>query len=247
MFGASSASTATHNPNKDTEISQPPSDGITSLSWSPRANHLVATSWDNNVYCWEVMNNGTSVAKASTSHAQPVLCSAWNADGSAVFTGGCDKMVKMWNLATNQSQQVAQHDAPVRHCHFIPAVNLLVTGGWDKTIRYWDLRSPNAAHTQQLPERVYAMDVNHPLLVVGLADRQVQVYNLSQPQTPYKTQQSPLKFQTRCVTAFPDRQVGGRAGDVRVDGWWMAGGWVAGGWLGGCGRRVAGWWVVGSG
>jgi len=27
---------------------------------------------------------------------------------------------------------------------------------------------------------------------------------MTAPQTPYKQLQSPLKFQTRCVTAFPD-------------------------------------------
>lgn len=52
-------------------------------------------------------------------------------------------------------------------------------------------------HTQPLPERVYAMDVRFPLLVVGTADRTIQVFNLNSPQTPYKTLQSPLKFQTR--------------------------------------------------
>ena len=82
----------------------------------------------------------------------------------------------MWNLATNQSQVVAKHDLPVRHVKFMKDMNnMLVTGGWDKTIRYWDLRQPNPAHTQQLPERVYAMDARHPLLVVGLANRHIQV------------------------------------------------------------------------
>lgn len=40
--------------------------------------------------------------------------------------------------------------------------------------------------------------------VVGTADRQISVFNLSAPQTPYKQIPSPLKFQTRCVTCFPD-------------------------------------------
>lgn len=31
-----------------------------------------------------------------------------------------------------------------------------------------------------------------------------QVFNLSNPQTAYKDIESPLKFQTRCVTCFPD-------------------------------------------
>lgn len=48
----------------------------------------------------------------------------------------------MWNLATNQQQAVAQHEAPIRHCHFVKDMGggMLVTGGWDKTIKYWDLR-----------------------------------------------------------------------------------------------------------
>jgi mRNA export factor len=127
MFGTAAA-TGGINPNKDVQITPALADGISSMNFSPRANILVATCWDNNVYCWEVASNGQAAPKASTSHTQPVLCSSWNADGSAVFTGSCDKTVKMWNLATNQSQQVAQHDAPVKNCAFIPENNLLVTG-----------------------------------------------------------------------------------------------------------------------
>ncbi|WIA16348.1 hypothetical protein OEZ86_007838 [Tetradesmus obliquus] len=204
MFGAAAA-TGGINPNKDVQITPALADGITSVNFSPRANILVATCWDNNVYCWEVASNGQAAPKASTSHTQPVLCSSWNADGSAVFTGSCDKTVKMWNLATNQAQQVAQHDAPVRHCAFIPENNLLVTGSWDKTLKYWDLRTPNPVFSYNLPERCYALDVKHPLLVVGTADRHLLVFNLQNPSAPYKQLQSPLKWQTRCVACFPDK------------------------------------------
>lgn len=41
-------------------------------------------------------------------------------------------MVKMWNLQTNQQQQIAQHAAPVRHCFYVKDMNMLVTGSWDK-------------------------------------------------------------------------------------------------------------------
>lgn len=56
------------------------------------------------VRCWEIAANGTSVAKAQQSYSQPLLCSSWAADGSTVYTGGCDHQVAAWNLATNQSQ-----------------------------------------------------------------------------------------------------------------------------------------------
>ncbi len=79
------------------------------------ANHLVGTSWNNFAYCWEVTSQGQALPKAQLKdHTQPVLCSAWHPDGAQVFTGGCDKTVRLWNLATSQSTQVAQHDAPVR-------------------------------------------------------------------------------------------------------------------------------------
>ena len=48
-FGGGAAANAGHNPNKDVEISSPPEDSISSLSFSPTANLLVATSWDSQV------------------------------------------------------------------------------------------------------------------------------------------------------------------------------------------------------
>ncbi|CAL5329639.1 unnamed protein product [Camellia sinensis] len=207
-FGA--ASNANPNPNKSVEVVQAPSDSVSSLCFSPKANFLVASSWDNQVRCWEIMRTGTtvgSVPKASMSHDQPVLCSTWKDDGTTVFSGGCDKQVKMWPLLSGgQPVTVAMHDAPVKEIAWIPEMNLLVSGSWDKTLRYWDLRQSNPVHTQQLPERCYAFTVRHPLMVVGTADRNLIVFNLQNPQTEFKRITSPLKYQTRCVAAFPDQQ-----------------------------------------
>ncbi|KAI3835835.1 hypothetical protein MKW92_019700 [Papaver armeniacum] len=219
IFGNSNA-----NPNKSYEVVQPPTDSISSLCFSPKANHLVATSWDNQVRCWEIQRSGTSissVAKASISHEQPVLCSAWKDDGTAVFSGGCDKQVKMWPLLSGgQSETVAVHDAPVKEVAWIPEMNLLVTGSWDKTLKYWDIRQKTApVHTQQLPERCYALSVKYPLMVVGTADPNLIVFDLNRPQQEFKRIVSPLKYQTKCVAVFPDQQgflVGSIEGRVGV-------------------------------
>ncbi|XP_058004736.1 protein RAE1 isoform X2 [Hevea brasiliensis] len=207
-FGASA--TSNPNPNKSIEVTQPPGDSVSSLNFSPKANFLVATSWDSQVRCWEITRSGAtlgSVPKASISHDQPVLCSSWKDDGTTVFSGGCDKQVKMWPLLSGgQPVTVAMHDAPIKEVAWIPEMNMLATGSWDKTLKYWDLRQPNPVHTQQLPDRCYAMTVRHPLMVVGTADRNLIVFNLQQPQNEYKRITSPLKYQTRCVAAFPDQQ-----------------------------------------
>ncbi|XP_061363268.1 protein RAE1-like isoform X2 [Gastrolobium bilobum] len=212
------------NPNKSFEVNQPPTDSVSSLSFSPKANLLVATSWDNQVRCWEVARNGINIAtvpKASITHDHPVLCSSWKDDGTTVFSGGCDKQVKMWPLLSGgQPMTVAVHDAPIKEIAWIPEMNLLVTGSWDRTMKYWDTRQSNPVHTQQLPERCYAMTVRHPLMVVGTADRNLIVYNLQNPQVEFKRIVSPLKYQTRCLAAFPDQQgflVGSIEGRVGVN------------------------------
>ncbi|XLR58065.1 hypothetical protein S83_008737, partial [Arachis hypogaea] len=51
------------------------------------------------VRCWEIARNGTvinSTPKASISHDQPVLCSTWKDDGTPVFSGGCDKVSRLY-------------------------------------------------------------------------------------------------------------------------------------------------------
>jgi mRNA export factor len=93
---------------QDIEVSVPSDlDSISSISWSPVANFLLASSWNNSVYVWDVQSTGQSVPKAQLKdHQQPVLCAVWHPDGSKVFSGGCDKSVRLWDLATNQSTQV---------------------------------------------------------------------------------------------------------------------------------------------
>ena len=122
-----------------------------------------------------MQQNGQAIPKASQTHQAPVLCSAWHGDGSKIFSAGCDNQVKMWDLQSNQQQQVAAHDASIRRMAYISELNMLVTGGWDRTLRYWDLRSPNAVHVHQLPEKCYALSLNFPLLVVGTAERHIEV------------------------------------------------------------------------
>ncbi|KAM1204115.1 hypothetical protein ACFX2J_019847 [Malus domestica] len=49
MSNFMAASNQNQNPNKSFEVTHPPNDSISSLSFSPKSNILVATSWDNQV------------------------------------------------------------------------------------------------------------------------------------------------------------------------------------------------------
>lgn len=75
------------NPMKDFEVVQPPEDSISALAFSPATlpqNFLIAGSWDNNVRCWEIEQNGTSIPKSMQACGGPVLDVAWSDDGSKV-------------------------------------------------------------------------------------------------------------------------------------------------------------------
>jgi mRNA export factor len=208
-------------------------DGISSLQWSSKANHLLAGCWDSTAYIWNV--NAAPMAAQPMgqlkAHTGPVLDVAWSEDGQSCFTASTDKTARMWSLAQMQTpgyqgQVVAQHDAPIKAIHYVNEMNMVVTGSWDKTIRYWDVRQATgtAAATVQIPDKCYALDVRYPLLVCATAgERQVLVYDLRNPGVLAKTVQSPLKMQTRCVAAFPDASgfaigsVEGRVGIHYVD------------------------------
>jgi mRNA export factor len=53
-----------------------------------------------------------------------------------VLSGGADNAARLFDVTTGQSQQVAQHDAPVKVVKWIDAQGgILATGSWDKTIK----------------------------------------------------------------------------------------------------------------
>lgn len=135
----------------------------------------------------------------------PVLDTCFSADGSTVFSVGCDKAVRMWTLGQPTAQQIGSHDAPIKTVGFLKASNLIVSGGWDRKLKFWDGRSPNPSGVLDMPERVYAMDVRDNLMVVATADRKLITYDVSGPQPrEHDRKESPLKFQTRCVSCFVD-------------------------------------------
>lgn len=131
-------------------------------------------------------------------------------DGHKVVGAGADKAARLLDLAANGAppQQVAAHDAPISSVNFfdMPSSNgpMIVTGSWDKTVRYWDLRQQTAVASVECQERVYSMDVKGNLLVVGTADRYINVIKLDKPTVFYEIFRSPLLHQTRVVSCVTE-------------------------------------------
>lgn len=225
MAGFGSAP-AGFNSNKGNLVPQPPDDTVSRLRFSPtQANdtYLVASSWNGSVRCWKVDQYSTTATAVSMFEVgAPVLDCAWATNGRSVYCAGANKLVKQWDLSTNENQTVAAHEQPVRQVCGVQEVNLLATVSWDKSLRYWDVNSPTGSPvgTVSLADRAYAMDVSGPLMVVALADRKLAVYDVRKPTVPFQEKYTQLRYQTRCVATWPDRMgylVGAVDGKVSID------------------------------
>lgn len=187
-------------------INNPAEDSISDIAFSPQQDFLFSvSSWDNKVRIWDVQN-GNPQGRAQYEHSGPVLCTRWSNDGTKIASGACDNTVKIYDVASGQSQQLNGHQGPVKSLRYVNCgpnnSELLVTGSWDKTIKYWDMRQPNPASSVMMPERVYAMDAKQQLLVVATAERNIVIINMNNPNNIFKTVQSPLKMQTRTVACY---------------------------------------------
>lgn len=74
---------------------------------------------------------------------------------------------------------------------------------------------PSSQGVLNLPDKIHAMDVLGPAMVVATANKQLHVYNLMNPGTPTRSFPSPLKHQIRFVRIFHDMQF---FGAVSVEG-----------------------------
>jgi mRNA export factor len=115
----------------------------------------------------------------------------------------------MWSLGAGAPPggiptQIGVHDAPVKGVGFLRSTNLVVSGGWDRKLKFWDTRTPNPVGVMDLPERVYDMDVRDNLMVVATANRMILAYDVTNQPVEHSRKESPLKFQSRCVSCFPD-------------------------------------------
>lgn len=195
------------NTAQDKLLNGQPEDSVSSLAFSPQADFLSVASWDKKVRIYEVSGQGDSQGRAMYEHQAPVLATKWSSDGTKVLSGGCDNALRAFDVQSQQSVQIGSHDASISCLASVQvnngSQNLIVSGSWDKTLKYWDIRQSQPVSTIQLPERAYTMDTAKQLLVVGTAERNIVVIDLNNPGSIFRSSQSPLKWQTRVISCYP--------------------------------------------
>ncbi|KAJ8365558.1 hypothetical protein SKAU_G00143890 [Synaphobranchus kaupii] len=185
------------------KLNQGPEDSISAVKFSPStAPFLLVSSWDSTVRLFDVGGNSL---RMKYQHLAPVLDCAFY-DPSHAWSGGLDMQLKTHDLNTDQGTIVGTHDAPIRCVEYCPEVNVMVTGSWDRSVRLWDPRTPCNAGTFTQPEKVYTLSVAGDRLIVGTAGRRVLVWDLRNMGYVQQRRESSLKYQTRSIRAFPNKQ-----------------------------------------
>ncbi|KAG5337580.1 hypothetical protein C0989_009305 [Termitomyces sp. Mn162] len=81
----------------------------------------------------------------------------------------------------------------------------LITGSWDRTLRFWDSRASSPQQSSHdTPERVYQIDLVNNTLVVAMASRLFNIYDIRKVDAPLRQRESSLKFMTRSLACMPD-------------------------------------------
>lgn len=212
------------NPNQGYVVPQPPDDTVSSVRFSPTATpspHLLASSWNGSVRLWSIDSpHGPASGVSETTLTKPVMDCVWSSRGDSAYIGCADRCVYRWDLASNNRVVVGAHDSAVRQCVDNEQLGVLATVSWDRTLRYWDTRTPASVASVDLGDRAYGVDSLGVAMVVILAERKIQVFDIRKPTQCFQQRYSKLRAQSRAVAVWPDAMgyvVAGVDGNVSVE------------------------------
>lgn len=180
-------------------VSQPPTDGVTRVRWSP-GGKLMATSWDQTVRLYDA----SGIPQCTCTLQAPLLDGCLQ-DDSTCFVGQLDGSVTRVDLNTQQQVPVGSHGDGVKCTEWLESKGLLATASWDGRLCYWDPRSPAHAGpvlAVTLPGKAYSLTATNSNIIVGTSGRHLVIFNINRLDVPEQQRESSLKYQTRCVAAF---------------------------------------------
>ncbi|EME28950.1 glucose repression regulatory protein TUP1 [Galdieria sulphuraria] len=123
------------------------SDGITSVSFSPRGPYRIATgSLERTVRVFDVETG--DLLHNFRQHADSVYSVAFSSDGRYLLSGSLDKNVMLWDLAApppNNYTTFKGHTDFVLSVAFSLDGRLLLSGSKDRTVTFWDPRVPSGS------------------------------------------------------------------------------------------------------
>ncbi|KAI9741453.1 MAG: hypothetical protein M1818_004259 [Claussenomyces sp. TS43310] len=200
------------------ELSQPPTDAISSLKYAPESTtRLLVSSWDKYVYLYNTHpNDGEEPLLQKFEHRAPVLDVCFGQNDNEAFSAGMDWQVKRIDLETGEQTVLSTHEGPVKSVVYSKEHSLLISASWDCTLHFHDTRNPDKEPTSiALPAKPFSLSLTESKLVVAMASRLLHIYELKTTALlasqgsgtttdiqPWQKRESSLKFMTRAVACM---------------------------------------------
>ncbi len=97
---------------------------------------IASASTDTTVCLWHLDGE---LVRTLTGHTQAVRAIAFSPTGQLLASGGEDKTIRLWNVASGQCCRILSgHSWSISSLGFV-SDHILVSGSWDKTLKVWQL------------------------------------------------------------------------------------------------------------
>ena len=198
------------------ELAQNPTDPISAVTFAPSSSsRLLVSSWDRNVYLYDTLAEPGGKLIQKFEHPAPVLDVCFGRNDNEAFSAAMDWEVRRLDLETGAQTVLSTHAAGVRSVLYSAPHNLLVSASWDATLHLHDLSQPGHFSTVQLPAKAFSLSASPTKLVVAMANRSVNIYELDALTQqahqagdahvkPWQQRESSMKYMTRAVSCMPD-------------------------------------------
>ena len=118
--------------------------------------------------------------KTMYQHYSFVTSVSFSPDGNKMVSGGSDKRVCLWNIATSDSKILLGHKDKVTSVSFSPDGERVVSGSVDKTVRLWDVETGRNTHKIDIYFKVNSVHFspNGKTVVIGYDNSEVEIWDL---------------------------------------------------------------------
>ncbi|KAK4544875.1 hypothetical protein LTR36_003779 [Oleoguttula mirabilis] len=205
------------------ELDNPPSDAISSVSFSSSGTKLAVGSWDRTVSIYQRAESGETpfIRQTGVQCRAPVLDVCWGADEETLYCVGLDQDVRCLKGEGDEQEVLSTHEAASNKVAYSREHGIVISTSWDGIMHIHDPTTQRYIRVR-LPAKPFALSLTADRAVVAMAERKVSVYDLRAFKAlveqaggtgsmldvlevaPWQQRESSLKFMTRAISCMPD-------------------------------------------